>query len=171
MKEIKNNEHSICAECNGACCRGMGCELHPKDVFGEEHPTIERLVEFLSCGFYQIDYWDGDIREHFDIEFDYDDYKGTCYYLRAKHTNSNSLLNGSWGGTCVLFEDGKGCKLSWEQRPYGGKALIPNETKKCHSIYGKAKAALDWLEYRDLVIEALDLCDGIQEEGTFSFIL
>ena len=168
--EIKNNESSICAKCNGYCCRHMGCELHPQDVFGKEIPTIEKLIEFLSCGLYQIDCWDGDIREDMGIDIgENDEYYYRSYYLRPKHTNSNRLFNASWGGTCIFFEDGKGCKLDWQHRPYGGKALVANEEKKCHSSYGKVKAALDWLPYHDMIEDVLDAFIERKADGTFLF--
>lgn len=158
---MENNENvSVCAKCNGRCCRGNACETHPADVFGENEPTIERLIEFLSSGNYQVDWWEGDVNRG-------DRY--VSYFIRPAHTNSiGELFDPSWGGTCVFFEDGKGCKLSFDERPFGGKALIPSEDGRCRSSFSKCESATAWYDFNRMF-------DQIREDyewsytGTFTF--
>lgn len=168
---IKNNESYICAKCNGKCCRHHSCETHPDDVFGTESPSIERLLEFLSCGKYQIDWWDGDIREKFNIPYEENDYRDESYHIRPAHTNSlHTLFDPAYYGTCIFFVDGKGCMLDFEYRPYGGKALVPSHDMKCHSSYSKAESSRDWSKYHDM-FETIRYEYGwtYNEDGTISF--
>lgn len=170
MQDIKNNEHSICATCNGKCCRHHSCEVHPEQVFGNEKPTIEKLIEFLSCGKYQIDWWEGDIREKYGIVSNDNSHRYESYYIRPTHTNSpNTLYDPAWNGCCVFFVDGKGCELDFEHRPYGGKILPPREDMKCVSSYTKSECCRDWSYFHDLFLELRKYDYEYLANGTIKF--
>ena len=167
---IENNESSLCAKCNGKCCQRHSCETHPEDVFGKETPTIERLLEFLSCGKYQIDWWEGDIRDKFHIKYDDSTYKMVSYNIRPAHTNSlGNLFDPAYNGTCVFFVNGKGCELDFEHRPQGGKALVACETG-CKSTFSKAESCRDWFPYNEMIETIRFEYDWeYNEDGTITF--
>lgn len=142
---IENNEtKNYCAECGGKCCLHNGCEVFPCDVFGDEEPTIEKLMEFLSSGRFAIDWWDGDVEP-------YDEYY-KVYYIRSRHVGHNDLYDEGWGGKCVSLTD-TGCSLDFAHRPTGGKALHCDGKENgrfiCRASYSKKESVLAWRPFYD----------------------
>ena len=54
----------------------------------------------------------------------------------------------------------EGCSLSYEERPKGGRLLIPSD-HQCEVKYTKQDVACDWYEYRDI----LEKLEGEFQEG------
>lgn len=157
--EIENNEnHEACAKCGGRCCMRHGCDVYPQDVkrwFKADTITKEMIIKLLDSGKVALDYWEGDVRDDFAYPDDaFSEYYPKCYFLRMRHVQE-SAVTASWGGTCRCFEPGKGCTLTWEQRPTGGRALIPhpdgNPNECSVLIVEKAHCALAWLTYMDIM--------------------
>ncbi|MFZ2992457.1 MAG: hypothetical protein WA061_01965 [Microgenomates group bacterium] len=137
---MKNNENkTICSKCNGECCRGMGCHFSPEDI---GKISVESIMNVLDSGNVSIDWWEGDI-------FGKD--RNRVFFLRMRNVNSG-IIDASWGGkACVLFVDGKGCPLSFEKRPKGGKGVVPKENGKCTTVYSKPDCVKEWYEYQDIM--------------------
>lgn len=147
---MKNNENrELCSMCNGACCKRMPGIVHPKQL-----KTIDKKSLFLLYqNGYQFDYY----------EYDDDDNK-KGYYLRPQTTKSiGQLVDPSWGGTCIFFEDHLGCKLSFDQRPLQCQTLIPQKEDneyKCHTdnsspVKTKLDYAKAWEPYETLIQEII----------------
>ena len=138
-KVINNENHDICKECGGKCCKHMGGFLHPNDieVFDESH-----IREMLDSGRYSIDWVEpyGDIPIIDDV-----------YFLRFRHVGA-SIVDPSFGGRCVMLTD-EGCSLPFEERAYGCKVLTPHSEHKCDDAYYKKQVAEDWdkPEYQELL--------------------
>lgn len=138
---MENNENkSICHSCGGACCRNMGCHISPRDL---PEISVDYILNMLKTGNYSIDYWEGDV---FEKE------RGQTYYLRMRNVGSN-IVDPSWGGKpCVMFSPEIGCKLSWENRPRGGKALIPQKDFNCSkTTYSKKDCVIEWYEFQNIL--------------------
>lgn len=155
--EIKMNEnHEICARCGGKCCMSYGCHLHPDDFIKRFGPiTRESIIAALECGDYSVDAWNGDVREDEFPEIAKDipetELKFESWFFRTRHIGYEVIDNYSSGGVCVNFTK-HGCKFSWEDRPSGGRALIPVEGSECEQTsFDKPDAVLAWLPYSDLI--------------------
>lgn len=121
-----------CAKCKGACCKRMGCHYSPRDF---SDLSFEGLKAKIEKGNISIDWW-----ESYEPEF----------YLRARHIGA-PVVDPSWGGVCVNLTD-KGCALSWDERPLGGKALKPQADGKCYyTSYSKEDCKNEWLQYAEVL--------------------
>ena len=94
------------------------------------------VIKMLRSNRYQIDWWEAE---------------ESLYFLRPTVLNDiGEVFSPTWGGRCVFLTD-NGCKLSWEDRPYGCKALVPNASGKCKSSYGKFQCAKEWEACKELI--------------------
>lgn len=123
----------ICAVCKGECCRFYACHYSPEDF---PEISFEALKKQIDKGRISIDWWEADSPE---------------YFLRARHVGE-PVVCGSWGGVCVNLTD-TGCSLSWDERPLGGKALRPKDSKNgsCKTSYNKEACKNDWKKYADVL--------------------
>ena len=136
---MKNNENfEICSKCNGSCCKLIPGILEAHQLINVNEESIR---EKLKQG-YQFDYWEGDI---------------PIYYLRPATTKSiGKLVDPSWGGTCIYFEDGKGCKLSFKERPQQCQDLEPKLDVNCIPFKRKKDYIDTWLPYQELIKKIID---------------
>lgn len=146
---MENNENKlICSKCETSCCKQHPCAVFPEDV---KPFTLANIVNMLK-GNYSINSWDGDVGKYDEL--------GCVYYIMPKVKSQKQIVTSSWGGECILLTD-KGCKLSWEQRPTGGKLLIPSETR-CKpdipdNLSDKEYACIAWRPHQNLLIEAISI--------------
>ena len=76
--------------------------------------------------------------------------------------NKNApVVDPSFGGECVALTE-NGCKLSHDERPKGGRVLIPDLDIQedgfkinCHSDWSKKESAIEWYTYRDILIKLM----------------
>ena len=148
-KEIKTYQATeACSKCQGSCCRHMGCHYSPQDF---DDLSFEGLKREIEKGRISIDWWES---------------KNPEYYLRARHI-FEPIVHGSWGGVCVNWNPEKGCELSWEERPLGGKALKPMKkglvgkiVGSCKPSYTKEDSKNEWLKYSDILKALVEYFDG-----------
>lgn len=137
----------LCAKCGGRCCKGCGCHFSPDDF---EDISFEGLKRELEKGYISIDLVDG---EAFDRQ-------GFFLILRIRNRKARIVdLYYERGEPCVLFTE-KGCKLSYDKRPTGGRLLIPIELKckgfsylDCHSAYTIEDCCMEWKPYQKILSE------------------
>lgn len=151
MFKVENNEDTtLCKSCTHRCCENMGCEIFPIDVikkYGEiSVNTIEKLI---ATGYVSIDWYTGDPRNGMsELE------KG--YYLRMRNKNS-PVSDPCFEGECLAYDKETGCKLSFENRPLGGRILCPKPNMTCdYGLFedntytnGKRMVAIHWVPYYD----------------------
>ena len=154
MKESEYCNYVTCKKCGGSCCQSLGCEIFPEDF--KDSITLDVLQKLIETGVVSIDSYEGYPIDSCEIS---DDYCGTSYFIRIRNRKS-SVVDYSWGGTCVLFTDEIGCELPFKLRPYGGRSLHPKDAihRYCwytedddHEIVGKQLAAIKWLPYNSLI--------------------
>ena len=153
---MKNNESkSICSKCNGRCCSQMGCEIFPIDL-GEI--SVRYIFDSLMEGNISVDIWDGDI----DVDF-HDFILPQIYFLRMRNINSPVLDFSLDENPCVKFVDGKGCVLSWEERPLGGKSLVPHPSFHCQQEgYDKMDCAREWKKYQNILCVVVQMIKDME---------
>lgn len=142
--------HEACKRCEGSCCKNMPGIAIPED-FGQ--PLLDNLVKAFGTGDWAIDWWEGDpVEDREEID------RG--YYIRPKIKGVNKIYHGAWGGICVFFTEGQGCKLSDKDRPAQCRLLEPkkNEQDECelHEL-DKQEGAIAWLLFHDVIEKAVKL--------------
>lgn len=130
------SNHSRCAECRGACCNGMGCEIFPWDIEGEI--TYESLKSLIDKGYVSIDYYEADNEDD------------RVPFLRSRHVDA-PISDPAWEGRCMHLRM-NGCELPFDKRPSGSKFLVvDDELKSCRSITNKKGVAICWLPYKEIL--------------------
>lgn len=139
----------LCTECNGRCCKSMGCHYSPEDF---KDISYESLKKEIDKGHISLDWWEGN-----PFDSDKDDEIKRAIYLRTRHIYS-PIVDPSYGGVCSLLKEDS-CSLSYEERPRGGRDLIPSEdfiNYKCNDLYNKQQASKDWYKYNNILEKLVD---------------
>lgn len=135
----KNVDSSICAKCGGKCCKICGCHFSPDDF---KDISFEGLKKEIEKGYISIDY--------VDPEICYSDYG--IYILIVRNQGAPIVDTGVRRTPCSLLTS-NGCKLSYEDRPTGGKMLIPSNIMKCESKYSIYDCCYDWKTYQNVLYQ------------------
>ncbi|NMA66249.1 MAG: hypothetical protein GX957_08430 [Clostridiaceae bacterium] len=130
-----NENTELCKACGGKCCKTMGGHYSPDDFVDL---SLSSLIYEIEKGYISIDWWVGDVMG--------DDRENT-YYLRTRNLGAG-VIDPSWGGVCCLLTE-NGCSLSWEERPYGCRALVPLPNNECRTDYTKEDSCKEWYPYQD----------------------
>lgn len=146
---------SICAQCQGRCCKTMGCSLAPEDMFRalkDRTPTRENVEDLLQNGKFAIDSFR--IAGH------------ALYYLRMKH-KCFTFIGVDAMGECISLTDA-GCSLAFEDRPKGGRMLEGREDGGCEQHYTQEMMIADWEPWQE-ILKAIwdDWYDRLEREGVF----
>ena len=139
----KNVNSEICSKCGGKCCKMCGCHFSPDDF---EEISFESLKKEIEKGYISIDLVDGELI-YSEIN---------VYILRARNVNS-PIVDYDYGerGQCILLTE-SGCKLDYENRPSGGKLLVPREATKCHQNYTIKNCCYEWLPHKKILKNLAD---------------
>lgn len=140
--EVDNVNLDVCQKCCGVCCKRCGCHYSPNDF---KEITFNYLQKEIKKGYISIEWIDG---ESFYSP-------GGVYILRARNTGMKIVDNSIERAPCILLTE-NGCKLSYEQRPSGGKYLIPkvkNDTLLCYSKYDIYECCMEWREHQKVLNE------------------
>lgn len=152
--QFENRE--ICTKCGGKCCKHMGCHYSPMDF---KDLSYEGLKKEIDKGHISIDWWNGN-------PFDDDRNISRVYYLRVRNIESE-IVDGSWGGRCSLLTE-NGCSLTFNDRPKGGRKLIPQEIGACKDLYTKKDCVIEWYEYNETMTK---LAKEYKTEDSFEDLL
>ncbi len=168
-------DQDTCAGCGGRCCKRHAGALFPSDIKG---PMYRGLVELLSSGMYQIDWYDK------NPMMSYEELRGytitlqtgelkrienrarmtKAYYIRPAHVETRGTLfdhSEEEMRTCVFWDGEKGCTSP--SKPAQCRILKPNpeDTAKCfypNPIFGylgsNRALGLMWWPYRGVVRSA-----------------
>lgn len=158
---MPNNENAdLCGSCTEKCCENMGCEIFPIDVikrYGEI--SVDAIERWIETGYVSLDWWEGDPRNDMD-ELD----KG--FFLRTRHKDA-PIVDPAFQGICKFYDKEIGCTLTFEERPLGGRLVVPKPNRQCDygewedkiwDYRGSSKqiAALHWLPFKDILGKIYD---------------
>lgn len=141
----KATNKELCKKCGGACCKTCGCQFSPEDF---KEVNFDSLYHEIEKGYIA-----------FDV-FDDADWRGDTfvYYLRVRNKGESlcdslrPILRKKQG--CILLTK-RGCKLTYENRPTGGRNLLPiydhDHHLNCHQTYDTVECAHEWLPYKELL--------------------
>lgn len=127
MFTIDNNEnYEFCKTCGGRCCKNAGCSITAEDfqhLYGDITP--EAVKEVLKNGYTALTYRSAQRYERRGYECNNDVY--LLYYLKMRTEAADEFGFFTRGlGPCRALTH-KGCEYSWDERPSGGKILVPAE--------------------------------------------
>ena len=139
-----------CKSCGGKCCMKCGCHFAPTDF---DDLTFEGLKKKMEMGYISIDLVDGEMIYQ----------RGFFYILRARNEGAPIVDFGyNRRSKCCLLTK-KGCKLSFEERPSGGKSLIPGYKKTenngfwmCTQTYEVEQCCYDWRPYHEVISKLVE---------------
>ena len=146
-----------CGICRGRCCKEHGCSLSPEDLIkllGGVRPNVSNVEELLTSkdGLYAIDTFGGAV--------------GQVYFIRMRH-KCYTFIGIDAMGECIALTE-KGCSLSYEERPTGGRCLKSSPAFACVQQYDGAAMESDWLPYQDILKSIWNkYYDKFEAEGIF----
>lgn len=135
----REEEQAMCVSCGGDCCKRIGGAALP-----HQFPSLEAVIQALRSKMWVADWeWAGR-----PLDGEHSLYT-KAYFLRPAPA-------GEWPGYqhhteegegCCLWEEGKGCIVSFEARPDECQKLIPHRPKPCTET-GKNSldAAAEWFK-------------------------
>lgn len=142
----KNVNKTICSKCGGECCKRCGCYFSPDDF---KEISFEALKTEIERGYISIVIvWGKMALRDLDV-----------YILRVRNQGA-PIVDTELKRTPCIFLTETGCKLTYEQRPSGGKLLIPSERtshvsgkteRNCHSAYDIELCCYEWEPYQNIL--------------------
>ena len=143
MKLVGYKATSVCAECEGGCCKTAPGLVYPEDI---GTVTAEEIALLLKTGRYAIDFWT-------EIERD------MTLFLRPRTQDGSMVVPFSeWGGRCTFLTE-SGCELPFRERPRGCRMLQPGPTNKDEcDLHGhdKEHGKNAWMPFQAMITSALD---------------
>ena len=147
-KIVNNENHEACNNCGGKCCYNSGCDIIPKDFKSYPNITEDDIMIALASGYVVIDSAS----------------EGYFLKMRGIYTRSDIFYD-RYVSPCVALTE-NGCRFKFENRPFGGRILRPQEDTKCYKgAYSFRRAALSWKKYQDL-LESIAL-DSMNNKSEF----
>ena len=130
----------ICSTCAGKyCCQVTGCHFSPDDF---EDLSFEGLRAKLDQGYISI-----------DIIFEEQFYLGRdILVLRTRNKDSN-IYDATYfrcNKPCDLLTP-TGCPLPYEERPSGGRLVIPSADYNCGGTYGGREVCIEWNHFQEVL--------------------
>lgn len=151
MENLKIENYDLCAKCGGFCCKKSGCDYVPSDF---NSLAMNDIIELLNSN---------NISIVSQLMFDkLSNGKLVCQpflYLRARNTGRDAIDLFSFKTKCSLLTD-TGCKLSYEERPTGGKNLIPKENMKCYHTNNPQEDMKKWEAYQKVLAKVVKKVTG-----------
>lgn len=134
-KDCTNQE--LCSKCQGRCCKETGCFYMPEDFEKIEFTYLKNQIakrRYISIAV---------ITQVLGMPI-----PNPILYLKIRNEGAD-ICDISTKGQCMLLTP-EGCKLSFKNRPSGGKALIPTNGW-CHSKLTPVDVMQGWKPYQTLL--------------------
>lgn len=153
------NYSEICKKCGGACCKRYPGATIPSQWGKDDKEILENLTKAFKSKKWAIDWCENDPRRGKYEEEDF-------YFVRPadKEYGDDFLFCPLWKGECVFLTP-KGCSLPEEKRPLECRTLIPRKDFKCIQYFTKREAAILWIPYRDIILEAAKRSGRFEERA------
>lgn len=133
-----NFDHFQCEMCGGRCCQRCGCYFSPTDF---NVLSLEKLRKILNKGFISIVALTPELTGMSEDVL--------VLKMRDEGAEIYDRSDRKTGG-CIVHES-TGCPFEDEDRPFGGRALVPDLEKGCCIGYSFRQCASDWKQYQDLL--------------------
>lgn len=137
MKEINNENKSICSKCGGLCCQKSGCILFTSDLKSKKEAYITSLLDegriSISSELASID---GVVKP--------------ILMLRARNINNREIDLLSISCRCLSLIDDH-CYFSFENRPGFGRGLVPSKNGQCFNNFDIISEIQKWLPFQSVL--------------------
>lgn len=133
----QNVNPKICSQCGGACCKRCGCHYSPDDF---EEISFEYLKTKIEKGYISIEYIDAEMILQ----------ATGVYILRIRNQDAPIVDNTLRRTPCILLTE-SGCKLDYDNRPAGGKLLVPHPNGKCQQNYHIEDCCHEWRPHQKVL--------------------
>lgn len=161
-----NSNYELCKYCGGKCCKRNACDCSPSD-FGYDVANMRKAIE---SGNYTIDFSRLDANSFIMTEtktiLDTERVKRKAFeffYIRPRNVGRpivDIIHSREDEGPCIFWDKDKGCPLKYEERPLGGRTMIPVPGIQCILQYNKILMVEEWKPYTDeLVVLAKEFFD------------
>ena len=151
----KYEDKNICRECGGFCCKKSGCDYSPRDF---DDLSINKLHEKLL---------EGNISIISYLEFKRSGngklYAEPFLYLRARNTDRDVVDLVSYKKRCSMLRE-DGCSYSFEDRPFGGRNLIPGKNR-CIPEVDPYDIVMEWGRYQKVLHRLVKRLTGMSVEA------
>lgn len=137
MEKFENKD--LCKACGGKCCKKSGCDYASTDF---NNLGINSLYEILVEG--RISIVAGIV---FEILPNGKLFATPILSLRARNIERPIVDLLSMKKTCSQLTE-NGCSYSYEERPAGGKNLIPAPNQKCYPNISQLEILKTWESYQ-----------------------
>lgn len=149
VPSLNNYDNKLCSTCGGKCCKSCGCHFSPNDF---KDLSFESLKKELEKGYISID--------RIPQEISYDHTAFGTLILRIRNKNS-PIVDDYFvrkKQECILLTP-NGCLLSSNDRPTGGKSLVPrysNNEFTCTLDYSISDCSYEWQIYQNILNQLSD---------------
>jgi hypothetical protein len=153
LRVVNNEAASLCGPCGGKCCQQLPGIYHPKDFSISDSDKLEKeLYEGFVTKKLSVDWWEGNEKEP------------SLHFIRPRTVNARGVRDPSWGGACGLWSWTDGCALTFEERPYQCRIMVPNEDHGKCGYPGKKKVdkksmGRAWLPYKAIIMRAAEAAE------------
>ena len=139
LNKYNQIDHSICTKCGGRCCKNSGCYYSTRDF---KEISFEYLTMHLLKGYTSI----------VGIEKELSGYDNSLV-LKVRNVNQSIVdIDTPVSSQCILLGE-SGCQLGDSERPYGGRALIPQAKHSCITGYTFREIVAEWRPYQGLLFQ------------------
>ena len=139
-QENKLEDYDICRECGGKCCIKCGCDYSALDF---DDLSYNKLCEILSEGKISIV-----SMVNFRKIPNGKTIADLFLYLRARNTDRDVVDLISMKTKCSLLTE-NGCSYSYDERPTGGKNLVPVSGGRCYPNEDPYELMESWRPYQN----------------------
>lgn len=142
LSEEANTNKELCSKCKGRCCKNCGCFYSPRDFKEISYRYLKREIQ---KGYISIDLVKKTKKSR-DVPRD-------TLVLRVRNVDSPIVDTDQdhRPRSCSRLTD-EGCTFSYEDRPTGGKKLIPILNVEgylmCYPSYSYVECAQEWSHYQ-----------------------
>jgi len=138
MEQVYENKE-ICAACGGRCCKKCGCDYAATDFIDL---GINNLFNILMEGRISI-------VSAFSLERLHNGkiFLNPILFLRARNIDRPIVDLLSLKKTCSQLSD-NGCSYTYENRPAGGRNLIPGADDTCYPAISQLDIIRTWQSYQ-----------------------
>ena len=157
MNEIKKIEDiNVCKQCGGRCCKKCGCDYSALDF---EDLSYNAICELLSKGKVSIV-----SMVSFNKLSNGKTLANLFLYLRARNVDRDVIDLISVKTRCSQLTD-SGCSYTYDDRPSGGKNLVPVPNGKCYPADDQFKLVETWAPYQNVLRKVVKRYTGKSVEN------
>lgn len=149
QKHSEFENRDLCEACGGRCCKTAPCHYSPRDFADLSYKGLKKLLK--KKGYISVVRFADSLTTETARSIGFMTAEFFVLRVRSRETkiavNSADIFKGDW---CSMLSS-YGCMLSYDERPYGGKMLIPLEGRKCEQKYTIEECVKDWIPYQKVL--------------------